>query len=148
MKPDPFHRAEKALLSLEQRSRYDESNRIALLVIHGVMGVVVGFLMMAYGAPDAWRQVVGPDRDWMLALPAAIGGFLLLGGLLVFNRNMLLESIGMTLILIWDCVMVFILQKFGLNPYAVAVYASMAALMGVHVFTLIRYLATRERKVR
>lgn len=141
----PFHRAEKALVSLEQRTKYDERNRLALLAIHGVMGVVVGWLMLAYGTPDAWIQAVGTGRDWLLAGPALLGGTLLLAALYLLKRNLILEAAGMALILAWDLVMVYILQRFGLNPYAVAVYVTMAALMCVHVGTLAAYVWARRR---
>ena len=132
-------------MSLEKRTRYDESNRLALLAIHGLLGVVVGVLLLAYGPPDPWIEMVGEGKGGLLAAPALLGGFLLLGGLFVFNRNMFLEATGMTLILAWDFTMVLIIQKFGLNPYAVAVYAGLAALMLVHVITLIRYVLAKER---
>lgn len=142
---NPFHRAERALMSLEQRTKYDERNRLALLAIHGVMGVVVGWLMLRYGTPDAWIQAAGEGRDWMLATPALLGGSLLLAALYLLKRNLLLEAVGMLLILAWDLVMVVILQRFGLNPYAVAVYVTMAALMCVHVGTLALYVWARKR---
>lgn len=141
----PYHRAERALMSLEQRTKYDERNRLTLLGIHGVMGVVVGWLMLAYGTPDAWTEAVGPDRDWMLASPALAGGTLLLAALYLLKRNLLLEAAGMVLILGWDLTMVYILNRFGLNPYAVAVYVTMAALMLVHVGTLAAYVWARRR---
>ena len=144
MTSNPFHRAESALLSLELRTRYDERNRLALLSIHGVMGVVVGWLMLRYGTPDAWAQAVGEGRDWILATPALLGGTLLLAALYLLGRNLLIEAVGMSLILAWDVTMVVILYRFGLNPYAVAVYVTMAALMCIHIGTLALYVWARR----
>lgn len=144
MSPDPYHRAEKALVSLDKRTHYDERNRLALLCVHGVMGVVVGYLMAAYGTPDAWIMRFGPDNDLWLAGPAFCGGLILLSSLFIFDRHLVGEAIGMAMILAWDLGMAYILWDFGLNPYAVAVYVGMGALMCIHVYTLAMYVWYRR----
>lgn len=145
MKPDVYHRAEKALVSLDKRTHYDERNRLALLCVHGVMGLVVGWLIAAYGAPEAWVNRFGHGTELWLAAPAFWGGLTLLAALFLFDRHLILEAVGMALILVWDLFMAWILFDLGLNPYAVAVYLGLGALMCIHVYTLGMYVWYRRK---
>lgn len=138
----PWERAEDALVTLEQRTRYDERNRIELLMVHALKGIGVGYMLARYGPPDAWNLEFGEGSQFFLWAPALFGGLMLMLGLL-WGRNILLEAIGMAGLITWDFLMIFTLAKSGLNPYAVVVYAGMAGLMIVHIKTLAKYLRAR-----
>lgn len=139
---DPFDRAEEALVSLEQRTLYDEKNRLELLGVHGVKGLLLGPLLYNFGGPDAWNLVFGAHAIVWLAAPAFFGGLLLLLGL-AWNRNILLEAVGMILLLVWDLLMVYVLANRGQVPYVLVIYGAFAALMCIHLRTLTRYLWIR-----
>lgn len=142
MMHDPFDRAEEALVSLEQRTLYDEKNRLELLGVHGVKGLLLGPLLYNFGGPDAWNIMFGAQSIIFLAAPAFFGGLLLLLGL-AWNRNILLEAIGMILLLVWDLLMLTVLWEAGQVPYVVVIYGAFAALMCIHIKTLARYLWIR-----
>jgi hypothetical protein len=139
---NPWDRAEEALVALEQRTQYDERNRLELLFVHAMKGMAVGVLMAAYGPPDAWLLEFGTHSAFFLWAPALVGGIALMAGLL-WNRNILLEAIGMMSLIAWDCLMIYTLGKSGTNPYALGVYAGVAGLMFIHLRTLWRYLRAR-----
>lgn len=144
---DPFERAKEALVALEQRTRYDASNRLALLTVHGLIGLVVGMFQWYDGPPLAWTKVFGPDTEVFLAAPAVLGGILLLLGL-AWNRNIIFEAVGMVGILTWDGLMIFVLNRAGDTTYAPYVYLGLFSLMSVHVYTLAKYLLAREKALR
>lgn len=140
-----YDAAEASLDALASRQLYDEKNRLALLSIHGWMGVLSGFLILRAGSPVAWQLFAGKGSDWMLAFPAFLGGTVLLMGLYL-GRRLAAEAVGMALMLCWDLVMTFIFTRQALveqsvTLYPTAVYAGLAALMFVHLRTLVRYLA-------
>lgn len=141
---DPlFTRAEEALVALEQRTRYDEKNRLELLAVHGFKGLFVGLMVFLYGGPDAWDVLYGPDTSLFLSAPAFFGGLTLLIGL-GWNRNILLEAFGMCSLLMWDGLMFYCLARAGQNPYVLGVYGAMALLMLIHLRTLAKYLLARK----
>jgi hypothetical protein len=136
---DLYSRAEEALVSLEYRSRYDEKNRLELLAVHGIKGLALGLLIYHAGAPESWNTEFGAQAAFFLAAPAFFGGLLLLLGL-TWNRNIFLEALGMIGLLTWDLLMVYVMVKQAATPYVPVIYLSMAALMLIHVKTLVRYL--------
>lgn len=142
--------AEKSLSNLVLRQRYDETNRLTLLIMHGVGALLVGLLLAVSEPPAAWRAICpNPSFDWILWGPAFSGGLFLLSGLWN-HRNLYLELLGMVLILIWDVMMVVIFAKnaaqIGTNAalYPISVYFTFASLMGVHIRTVITYLRGRQ----
>lgn len=141
---DPYLRAEEALVSLEQRTQYDEKNRLELLAVHGFKGLAVGMAIHFGGAPPAWNDVYGASTTVFLAAPAFLGGVLLLLGL-AWNRNILLEALGMLGLLLWDILMIRVMFTAANSPYVPIIYLAMACLMGIHVRTLLRYLNARRK---
>lgn len=143
---DPVDIAHDALERLASRQRYDERNRLALLIVHGVMGVAVGALILIDSPPAAWVDWVGTGREAWLAGPALAGGATLLAGLAA-GRHLILEAAGMAGILAWDALMVATFVKGDGPAYPTALYLGLAALMTIHVVTLCLYLWT-PRAVR
>lgn len=144
MNTDPYQRAEGALLTLEQRSRYDEKNRLELLAVHGVKGLLLGPLLYGFGGPTSWNVTFGTEALIFLAVPCFFGGLLLLLGL-AWDRHILLEGIGMLGLLVWDALMIYVMIAGDAAPYVTVIYASMAALMLIHLKTLGRYLVARRK---
>lgn len=142
---NPWERAEEALVSLEQRTQYDEKNRLELLSVHALKGLLVGPLILKDGGPDAWNILFGNDTLFFLAAPAFFGGLLLMIGLL-WNRNILLEAVGMALMLVWDGLMLYTLGRAGLTTYVLVVYGAMMLLMLVHAKTLFNYIRARWKQ--
>lgn len=143
-------RAEQSLSNLVLRQRYDETNRLTLLIMHGVGALIVGMLLAISEPPAAWRTLVPNDSfDWILWIPALTGGLFLLSGLWN-HRNLYLELLGMSLIFIWDVMMVVIFAKnaaqIGTNAalYPISVYFTFASLMGVHIKTVITYMRRKK----
>jgi hypothetical protein len=139
---DPYIRAEEALVSLELRTQYDEKNRLELLSVHGVKGLLLGPLLYFFGGPEAWNILFGREATVFLAAPAFFGGLLLLLGLF-WHRNIILEAAGMFGLIIWDGLMVYSMLRAGQNPYTIVVYAAFAALMLVHIKTLVLYILAK-----
>lgn len=149
---NPYDVIEDAAVSLGRKSRYDERNRLTLLTIHGLIGLTAGALLTYDGAPMTYQSLVGTEVHHMLplALTALIGGAMLLAGLL-FNRNLMLEAIGMAFMLAWDLMMTatfFVGRITGEseNWYPVMIYAGLAAMMTTHLLTLVTYI--RRKKVK
>lgn len=133
---------------LANKSRYEENNRLTLLGIHATMGVLIGALIISDGGPLA-AQAAGVS-SLSLGLPALFGGFLLWTGLLA-GRNLRLEAFGMTLLVMWDWFMcaLFILAALDHSAvssslYPIALYGGLGALMMVHLYTLLRFIAGVE----
>lgn len=142
--------AERSLSNLVLRQRYDETNRLTLLIMHGVGALVVGMLLAISEPPAAWRAICpNPSYDWILWIPALTGGLFLLSGLWN-HRNLYLELLGMVLIFIWDVMMVSIFVKnaaqIGTNAalYPISVYFIFASLMGVHIKTVLTYMRRKQ----
>lgn len=156
---DPFDRLEQIARRLAARQRYSDKNRIALLAVHGVMGLVVAFLIAAdKPAPSLLLLIGGPLLHLVNLLPA-IGGGLLVGGLLL-HRNLYLEAAGMTILLAWDGFMGVafgvVAHRYGSdhNPltiaasYPIGVYLGLGGLMVVHLVTLAQMLRDGRRVTR
>lgn len=139
---DPFIRAEEALVSLELRTQYDQQNRLELLTVHGVKGMLLGPLLYFFGGPDAWDLIFGKDATIFLAAPAFFGGMLLLLGL-YWHRNVILEAAGMFGLIVWDSLMIYCMARAALNPYVIVIYLAFAALMIVHIKTLCQYILAK-----
>lgn len=144
--PNLFDSMSQWFETLAQKTRYEERNRLTLLGIHATMGVLIGALIIADGGPQV-AQYLNVDHV-SLGLPAFVGGSLLWVGLLA-NRNLRLEAFGMTLMLIWDLFMcgLFVVAALGGAPaysaslYPIALYGGMAALMSVHLWTLLTFIS-------
>lgn len=143
---EKLDQAEQSLNRLVRRQHYDESNRLTLLILHGVGAIFVGLLLSAGEPPQAWRDMVpNGNMDWILWLPALTGGLFLLSGLWN-NRNLVLELVGMCLIAAWDIMMVLVFinmaKDAGTNAalYPISVYTTLCSLMAVHIRTVLKYM--------
>ena len=138
-------------IDLEKRQRYSERNRLALLGAHGV-GLVLAAALLAVDDPArAVISLFGSYADAFNVLPG-IGGVLLLAGLML-GRRMALEAAGMFIGLLWDVGMIaaFTYQAtqepyitatpVPASTYPIAVYGTLAALMGIHLYTLVKIIS-------
>lgn len=145
-------------VSLEQRQRYSEKNRIALLATHGVGLIIVGVLLAVDPPARAVAALYG-DATWAFnAIPTLAGAVLLIG--LTTGRRIVLEACGMLMGLLWDLGMIAAFVLHALNPpppepvvvpistYPIAVYGTLAVLMGVHLFTLVTILRDGKAGIR
>lgn len=140
---DPLERLSQSVDRMARRATYDERNRLALLLVHGLSALAIGTAIVLDRGPDAW-----PYPDWTLGVPAIIGGGLLVVGLLG-GRRVSVEAVGMGIILCWDAAFVATFARAAATEteaasYPVFVYLCLAGLMGVHLFTLVSYLRGRS----
>lgn len=155
---DPLDRLDLAADRLERRQRYAEDNRLALLTIHGLMGVVIGFLLVIDGTAQSLQRLFHDSEVALapLTFGPSLGGCVLLLGLML-RRNLALEAIGMSMMLMWDITMAvcfgviaFLASRDGdpltsASSYPVGVYLGIAALMATHLVTLIQLLREEDR---
>lgn len=168
---EALDRLEQATEAIAKRDRYNSRNRRALLVIHGVMGVSVGILLFTGGSAQSMIDVFGEGSPvlWLLNLSSLCGGLVLLAGVFIRQRrpgildrlSTLLEAVGMTVMLLWDAGMAVTLgvaaHKAATDgdplthtaAYPVAVYTGLAALMAVHLLTLLELISdSRSQRAR
>lgn len=157
-----MHRAEHA----SRRVLYERGNRLGLLWVHGIVGVVGGMQQLLYGSATQVEDALGP---WvrLLLVPLALGGglLLLLGLTRKPQRSIPLEAVGLALVACWDLAMTAGLayaryaqhtyrplpllrpMPHGYVPaYPITVYAGMLALLVIHLVTLrhLRHLPPRD----
>lgn len=149
---DRYSEAEQALNRLAERAAYDERNRLALLLVHALTGILAGLLITLDREPASWLDLVGPGHAWWLGAPPIVGGILLAAGLAMRRTprigeriRLVTEAIGMTGIMAWDAAMIYVIGRAGDAAYPVAVYAGLAGLMSVHMVTLGAYIVRRSR---
>lgn len=147
---DRLDRADKALESLALKQRYDERNRVTLLLVHAVGGFFAGLFIITDEPPTAWVDRFGPGEALPLGGPPLVGGLLLAFGLAMRYTSapsawrFVIEAVGMLGILAWSLVMIWVISGSGNAVYPVAVYADLAGLMLVHFATLAAYLWRRQ----
>lgn len=151
MELDPFDRLELVANRIAARQQYADRNRIALLGIHGVMGLVIAFLIAIDSPARTLMELVGEPALNLVNLLPAIGGGVLVAGLLL-HRNLYLEAAGMAVLFAWDTFMGtafgIVAHRFATDSdpatvaysYPVGVYLGLGALMLVHLVTLIEML--------
>jgi hypothetical protein len=172
-RPDTFAALHGVLSSIGGEARrqgrslaQNEHNRIGLLVVHALVAIVVAPLFVATDG-----AFVGPTWDLIKTIPGFPYTFiapLWLGGLILlpatFGRRVRWEIAGLVLIYLWYLAMAlgFAFPVVGWvvdagfatyrdqplpakkpSLYAPVVYAHLAVIMRVHIFTLIRI--RRER---
>jgi hypothetical protein len=150
----PLDRLEEIAIPLAVRQTYDEQNRLALLMIHGLGGLATTFLMFRDHLSVTQQVLMG---EWAMpfnVLPGLGGAILLLG--LAWGRRLLLEGVGMAILLAWDFGMVRMFveasQRFPHDHdprtvstlYPLSIYGQLGMLLAVHAWTLVRLVA-RER---
>lgn len=155
--PDAFDRLEAAAETVAQRAEWERSNRVGLLWVHAVVGIVVGIQMLLYGSATTIEAALGLWTRPALAITGLVGGLLLAVGI-VRNRTVILEAIGLAVIGAWDLCMAcgFIYARVSAGqfspramfeplpvgyvlPYPISVYLGLAALIAVHLWTLRRF---------
>lgn len=145
-RPTALDALEHFAVDLEQRQRYSEKNRLALLATHGIGLVIVGVLLAIDHPARAVQNLYGEWTPLFNALPTLGGGLLLLG--LIAGRRLVLEATGMLVGLTWDVGMITAFVLYALAPpppvaviippstYPIAIYGTLAVLMAVHLVTL------------
>lgn len=157
---DPFERIEAAADRLARRVLWEQGNRIGLLRVHGVVGVIAGSQMLAFGGPSQ-LETIPLARLW-LGITGLIGGLILMWGLHHKPRSIPAEFVGLSLMGVWDLTMTLGLAwarlhttSFGLSwpwdlppsaasgyvpAYPIAVYAGLFVLICIHLVTLRKFV--------
>jgi hypothetical protein len=156
---DAFDRLEQAAETVAMRAEWERANRVGLLWVHATVGVWAGSQMLAFGSASNIEALVGVWSRSFLGLLGIIGGTTLAVGILR-QRRILVEAAGLFLLGLWDLLMCagmtwarIAAGDFHLRapweplpppgtyvlPYPIAVYAGLAALIGVHLWTLRRF---------
>ncbi len=145
---DPLDRLEASIDELEFKEKYASRNRMSLLIVHALVGVAVGATILRFGIPLSF-SFLGLTDELRLALGLIpfLGGLILLGGLL-FNRLVVAEGTGMTLLLVWDVWMVAgFMEAYKImatpNPYPIFIYVGLSAFMTIHLFTFYVFMKGR-----
>lgn len=158
---DPFDRIEDAAENLARRVIWEQGNRIGLLRVHLVVGILTGAQMLAFGSASTLEALVGPGIRVFLGVLGIVGGTILFTGLHRSPRSIVLEALGLALLGVWDFVMAVGLAiarlhstSFGLKwpwvplpppsagfvaPYPATVYAGLGALITIHLLTLRKF---------
>lgn len=147
---DSARAALTSLRSLGRRTRYDERNRLALLAVHVAGGLTFSACFAHFGIPQPWVSAYGLTwvPDLLVTATPAVGAALLAVGL-AWHRQVALEAAGMGVLLAWELAgMVAVLRWIDLEhpgavQYHLVFYGLPAALMIVHLVTLVAYLRTR-----
>lgn len=146
--------------------RRETANRLSLLHIHAFIGLFAGTLILfagsgeIFGAHDAWLAPVS-------GLLAALGGALLLVGMVRRTPVLPLQVAGLVVLAVWDLVMVtgFVATAFSSGEvlidwpwravdrlptttlYPIVLYVGLLLMMVVHLLTLrqVQQAAGRSR---
>lgn len=145
---DPIDRLATFATELALAKKYADRNRSALLAIHGLGGVATTLLMMIHEPYDGTARLLSQWAETFDSLPA-LGGILLLAGL-AWNRNLVLEALGMVCLLLWDLGMMRIFQHDLVGgqvsySYPLAIYGTLAGLMILHLASLFGVAAETRR---
>lgn len=162
---DPLDRLEGAVDRIAGRAEYEQDNRRGLLWVHGLMGLLAGAQMGLWGTAGSLENSVGPEVRYVMAAVGVTGGSLLCAGLLKRPRSIPLEVAGLAMVGIWDALMVIGLAvpRFRQNDfrvidfmrpladgyvvaYPITIYAGLAALIGIHLWTLRRLVRFRREQ--
>lgn len=157
---DPFRRIETAAEALARRVVWEQGNRIGLLRVHGVVGVLAGVQMLAFGGPSQLEAF--PWARLWLGLTGLCGGTLVMYGLHRRPRSIPTEAAGLAVLGLWDLTMTVGLAWARLHTtswgwswpwekpppaasgyvpaYPVTVYAGLFALICIHLLTLQRFV--------
>lgn len=158
---DRYEKIQRAADLLARRVIWEQGNRIGLLRIHGVVGLVAGLQMLLYGSASSLEHIFGLGIREVLGFLGIVGGLILLGGLMHKPRRILLEAVGLVLLGMWDGLMFlgFAVARYSqhnytrlpwgtpipppdsgyVTPYPIAVYAGMFALIVIHLLTLAKF---------
>lgn len=162
---DPLARLENAAERIIGRSEYEQDNRRGLLWVHALIGILAGVQMALWGTATTLELAAGPDSRYVMAAVGMLGGGLLAAGLSKRPRSIPLEVGGLVLVCAWDALMTAGLAyaRFKQNDYRplgfrdpmmqgyvvaypITVYAGLAALIGIHLWTLRRLVSVPPMK--
>lgn len=143
--------------------RRSERNRLSMLHLHALAAVIIGPLFAAVGKTGmtgaTWAVVrLLPGAPFTLAAVLFTGGLIL--GVATWFRALRWEMFGLWMLLMWYATVslsfgaaVLLWAGHGMpagaarpSPYAPALYAHFAAVMGVHLRTLRRMIRHRSQR--
>lgn len=138
-----------------RRVMYERGNRLGLLWVHAVVGMLAGTQQLLWGSATQIEAITGPHMRLFMGPLAMVGGIILAAGLISKPRSIPMEAIGLGFIACWDFCMTVGLayarwsqHDFHILPvsqpmvtgyvpaYPVAVYGGMFALLVIHLLTL------------
>jgi hypothetical protein len=153
------------LRSSDASARREQRNRLSMLHLHAAAACYIGPLFTLIGEEGrrgaAWTVIrLIPGSTVTLGLLLAAGGLIL--GTATFRRVVFGEMLGLCVLLVWYLI---VAVSFGLGalgwylgwdwvagsrpvPYSHGVYAHLAAIMLVHLGTLIRIRRARLKAAR
>lgn len=152
---DALDRLVDAAERIVTRQGWEQANRLGLLAVHGLIGLIAGTLILINGSAMSF-DLIGL---WVRSLTggiALVGGAVLLAGLVRTPRSVRLEVTGLVLLGIWDLMMAvaFLTATIAVGElnftwpwirvpddirtrlYPIALYVGMLALISVHLWTL------------
>lgn len=162
MTGDAFDRLETAAERVARRAEWEQANRVGLLWVHGLMGLLAGPQMLLWGSASVIENAVGVWARVALAAIGTVGGLFLVVGLRRRPRSIPLEVVGLFSVGTWDLLMAaglliarFQQHDYRLIPlgkplvtgyvvaYPITVYAGLTALVAIHLWTLRRLRKAR-----
>lgn len=164
MSDESLARAAAAADRLEDRFTWEQANRLGLLRVHAIVGILGGIQILLYGGPSNLEESLGVWTRPALGVLAVVGGTILALGLARRPRDIGLEAVGLSLVGLWDLAMTLglawtrieqgeyapipltqALDPTYVRPYPVTVYAGLFALICIHLWTLRRmHLGSRN----
>lgn len=155
---DPYGRIETAAEKLARRVTWEQGNRIGLLSVHAIAGILGGAQQIMYGSAPNIETAFGTWVRIIFGTLALIGGCILFSGLNAHPRSIKREAAGLSLLAAWDALMTLGLlwaridshdfSLLGFNEkiplgyvvtYPLAVYGGLFALIMVHLSTLHKF---------
>ncbi len=143
---DPLERLEHGVNAMANQQRWESANRLSLLWVHALVGVAAGFFMMTNGTATSFEVWLGQGEARIATGVTAMAGGVVLGfGLMHRPRNIQAESLGLSILLVWDLAMSAGFLVNLINPphgapapkaYPVAIYGGYFLLLLVHILTL------------
>lgn len=156
--PDPLERLEDTAERIAYRATYEQSNRRGLLWVHALIGMLAGPQMLLWGSASIIEASTGTWSRPVMACLGLTGGAFLALGLTRRPRSVPLEAIGLAVVGLWDVLMTLGLAYARIHQndyhvlalgeplpqgyasaYPITIYAGLAALIGVHLWTLRRF---------
>jgi hypothetical protein len=171
MNNDAFDRLEHAAERVAATATWERANRVGLLWVHAVVGVLAGGQMLAFGSASNIEAMVGVWSRSALGVLGIVGGLALALGILRRKRRrrywLEIEATGLALIGLWDGCMCIGMAAARIMagdfaprppwealpppgtyvlPYPIAVYGGLCALVCVHLWTLRRFKKAKVTK--
>lgn len=131
-----------------------QQNRLGLLWVHGLMGVLVGLLMLAFGTASNFETMIGGWMRPFLGTLGIVGGIAIIIGLTRRPRSIRWEAIGLALLGVWDLIIMAsfttllferpphlswpweVIGDAYSRPYPILIYGGLLMLLLLHLLTL------------